>query len=367
MSNTVLEVSRTDHGETRLFVEDLPSLEAGQVRVRINRFALTANNVTYAVAGDMLGYWDFFPAQHGWGRVPAMGWADVIESANDAIPVGGRYYGWFPMAQHATFDATPTRDGFRDDGTHRDNHAPVYRSYVHTNNDPWYEAGIDAEDRHALLRGLFLTAFLADEFFADDNYFGAEQVLVLSASSKTAIGFAQRAAERDDVAVVGVTSPSNVALVESLGYYDSVVTYDRLDTVELVPSVLIDMSGNTGVVAELHRHLDEDLKYSMALGMSHHDATPTQVVGGPKQQMFFAPTEVSRRLEEWGRTVYDERTTSALLAFVDGSNAWMSIEQMHGPELARATWASVRDGQVPPSVGRVVSLHDDPADQVTDE
>ena len=70
------------------------------------------------------------PAAHDpatWGRVPAMGWAEIVESANPDLPIGGRYYGWFPMATSVTFTATATRDGFRDDGAHRQSHAPVYR------------------------------------------------------------------------------------------------------------------------------------------------------------------------------------------------------------------------------------------------
>ncbi len=358
MSNTILEIHRADHGRTRLLEEVDKPLDSGQIQLRIDRFAMTANNITYAVAGDLFGYWDFFPAQDGWGRVPAMGWADVVESENGAIDVGGRYYGWFPMSQFVTFDATATGDGFRDDGDHRSKHAPVYRSYVNTTNDPWYEEGVDREDRHALLRGLFLTGFLADEFFADDNYFGAEQVLVLSASSKTAIGFAQRASERDGLAVVGITSSPNVEFVRSLGFYDSVVTYSELPSVEQVPSVLIDMSGNQAVVAELHKHLGDELRYSMALGRSHHDAAPAEVIGGPRQQMFFAPTEVSRRLDEWGRASYAQRTTAALLACVEGSLDWLTTELTRGPEDGARTWADVRSGNVLPTIGRIVSMHE---------
>ena len=39
----------------------MPPLAQGQVRLRVERFALTANTVTYATTGDTLGYWDFFP------------------------------------------------------------------------------------------------------------------------------------------------------------------------------------------------------------------------------------------------------------------------------------------------------------------
>jgi NADPH:quinone reductase-like Zn-dependent oxidoreductase len=357
MQNTILEINRSDHSQTRLVEQPLADCGPGQVRLRVDRFALTANNITYAVAGDMLGYWDFFPAEAGWGRVPAMGWADVVESASPDVAVGGRYYGWFPMAQYITFDAAVTADGFRDDGEHRAGHAAVYRSYQRTDKDPWYQEGSDAEDRHALLRGLFLTGFLAEEFFADAEHHGAEQVLVLSASSKTAIGFAQCAAQRGDVSVVGLTSPTNADFVSSLGFYDETLVYEDIASIATAPSVAIDMSGNSGVVAALHGHLGDAMRYSMAVGMSHHDATPAAVTAGPKPQMFFAPSEVARRVEEWGRAAYAERTTEALQTFVHGSADWLTVRNDSGPDAAAAAWDDVRSGGVAPSVGVVVSMH----------
>ncbi len=49
-----------------------------------------------------------------------MGYAARSSSpATPISPVGGRYYGWFPMATTVTFSATATPDGFRDDGAHR--------------------------------------------------------------------------------------------------------------------------------------------------------------------------------------------------------------------------------------------------------
>ena len=45
---------------------------------------VTANNVTYAVAGDSFKYWDFFPAPEGFGIVPMWGHARVIENAASA-------------------------------------------------------------------------------------------------------------------------------------------------------------------------------------------------------------------------------------------------------------------------------------------
>lgn len=361
MQNVVLEVSRTDHGETRLVTDDLPDLVDGQVRLRVDSFAVTANNVTYAVAGDVLGYWDFFPAaaddRDAWGRVPVMGWADVVDSANADIPVGGRYFGWYPMAQYVTFDATATAEGFRDDGEHRAAHASVYRGYTEIERDPLYDGEDDGESRHALLRGLFLTGFLADEFFADTNYFDAAQVIVMSASSKTALGFAQRAAGRSGVAVVGVTSPRNADFVRSVGFYDDVVTYDDLASIESAPSVVIDMAGNSGALAAVHERLGDHVAHSMMVGRSHHDAPQVAVEHGPSPQMFFAPTEVARRLDEWGRDAYRDRTTEALRDFVEGSRSWLDIDAAAGPEETEAVWHAVRNGEVPPSTGCIASMH----------
>ena len=70
-----LQIDRARHAESRMHDSALPALAPEQVRLRIERFAITANTVTYATTGDVLGYWDFFPT-----GVPAMGWAEVVES-----------------------------------------------------------------------------------------------------------------------------------------------------------------------------------------------------------------------------------------------------------------------------------------------
>ena len=79
------QVNKNDLSTHRL-IHPLPaSLSAGQVRLSIERFALTANNITYGVAGDMIGYWQFFPAENNWGRIPVWGVATVAESNCDDI------------------------------------------------------------------------------------------------------------------------------------------------------------------------------------------------------------------------------------------------------------------------------------------
>lgn len=357
--NVVLEVERGALGATRLVEEPLGELAEGAVRFRVDRFAVTANTITYGKIGEMLGYWGFYPTELPWGRVPAMGWADVVASANPEVEVGGRYFGWYPMASAVDVLVSPSADGLRDQGAHRREHAAVYRSFTQTTKDPSYAAGGDAEDRHALLRGLFATGYLADAFFADDDYHGADDIVVLSASSKTAIGFAQRAATRGR-RTIGVTSARNADFVRSVGFYDLVVTYDDLDALgtDDRTAVSIDMAGNAGVLAQVHERYGDRLRYSMMIGMSHHDAPPAEIAVGPTPTLFFAPTEVARRSQEWGREAYQERLGEALSAFVAGSDAWLTVQRVHGPTAADKAWHDVLGGAVAPDVGVIVSLHD---------
>jgi hypothetical protein len=359
--NLTLQIDRAHHAESRLRETGMPALGAGQVRFRIERFAVTANTVTYATTGDVLGYWDFFPTgEPGWGCVPAMGWAEIVASQHPGVPVGSRYFGWYPMARYVDMTVTPVADGLRDDGPHRTAHAPVYRAYVATDRDAFYRPGVDAEDRHALLRGLFITGWLAEDFFTDNGWFDARRVLVLSASSKTAIGFAHCADAREGIEVIGVTSSRNHAFTHGLGCYDEVITYDDIGTIPAsTPIVSIDMSGSGPVLAAVHTHFGNQLRHSMAIGRSHHDAPPRAAgLAGPQPAFFFAPTQVKKRVQDWGAHGYQQRVNAALQGFIGWSRDWLTVQHSQGAVAAAATWREVHAGRVAPDVGHVVSMWD---------
>ena len=98
-----LAVARDDLSRTALFEGAVPGIGDGEALLRVDRVGLTANNVTYAVLGESFRYWDFFPAEPGWGPgwglVPLWGFADIVASAVADVPVGGRVYGYLPPAQ----------------------------------------------------------------------------------------------------------------------------------------------------------------------------------------------------------------------------------------------------------------------------
>ena len=98
-SDTLAQVHvRKDELTNAALVEaDCGALADGAVRLKVESFSVTANNITYAVVGDGFGYWNFFPPKadnpKGLGIVPMWGHAKVIESKSDEIAVGERVYG----------------------------------------------------------------------------------------------------------------------------------------------------------------------------------------------------------------------------------------------------------------------------------
>jgi hypothetical protein len=117
------------------------------------------------------------------------------------------------------------------------------------------------------------------------------------------------------------------------------------------------MAGNAGVLNRVHTHFADRLKYSMTVGLSHHDATPqAPPTSGPEPVLFFAPSQVEKRVKDWGVARYQNELSEALHTFVETSRSWLNISRSTGPQAAAATWAQVRSGKVPPDVGRIVTL-----------
>ena len=353
------EVERADIRESRLVEREPPALAPGQALLRVDSFALTANNITYAVMGDALKYWDFFPSSEPevWGRIPVWGFADVAATAHDNVPEGTRVYGYLPMSTHLA--VTPGRvdpNGFVDQSPHRAALPRAYNSYSRTDADPAHDPA--HEDHRMILWPLFFTSFLIDDFLDDNTFFGAQEVVISSASSKTAVGTAFLLDQREPVRVVGLTSPGNVAFVEGLGVYDHVVTYDDLDALGEAPAAYVDIAGNAGVRAGVHRAYGGRLRHSMAVGATHWDEPPAAPVDPPggAPTFFFAPDQVVKRTKEWGRAGLDDRVAEAWRRYVEFAAGWLDIRRSVGPEAVTTTYLELVDGRVDPALGYVLSL-----------
>jgi hypothetical protein len=355
-SSLVFEVKRSDWKQTRFVESPVPGLAAGQVLFRVDRFALTANNVSYALSGDGLGYWRFFPAEEGWGRIPVMGFADVIRSTHPGVAEGTRCFGFYPMGRHLVIQPGAVSAAQIVDGAeHRAGLAPVYAQYLPSTGDPFYDE--KREDAILLMRGLFMTSFLADDFLADRDYCGARAVLITSASSKTSIALAFQVKQGGRARAIGLTSARNADFVRGLGFYDEVVLYDEVASLAKQPAVLVDMAGDGAVNAAVHRHFGDALAYDCRIGATHWSASRDDAaLAGPKPEFFFAPAQIAKRSKEWGPQGVAERIGSAWTRFVDASDAWLHVVRSRGREALERVYQDTLAGRTHPADGQIVSL-----------
>ncbi|MFZ5668327.1 MAG: DUF2855 family protein [Pseudomonadota bacterium] len=344
-------VRRADLHETRIAPVTHETPADGEVLFRVESFSLTANNITYAVAGDQIGYWRFFPKPDGWGCIPAWGYGVVEQSAHPDFAAGERFYGYWPMASHLVARPRRTNAGFVDEAACRADLPPTYNQYVAA------PADAPRQDERSLLNPLFMTSFLIDDLLADNDLFGAKSVILASASSRTAIGLAWLLKKGGKADVVGLTSPRNKAFAESLGFYDQVRLYDDVASAAIeAPAVLIDFAGDATVRAAVHNRLADALAYSCLVGITHWDEPrggPAQLPG-PAPVFFFAPDRVVKRRQDWGPGGLEARYGEAWAGFVADTPRWLTLTHADGAEGLKAGFLRVLDGDISSSEGLIV-------------
>ncbi|HEX5225442.1 MAG TPA: DUF2855 family protein [Solirubrobacteraceae bacterium] len=351
-------VARDDLHDTRI-VEgaEEPRPADGQALLAVDRFGLTSNNITYAKFGDAMSYWKFFPAEEGWGRVPMWGFADVIESRHEQLAEGTRLYGYLPPS--STLLVEPERvgpRGFVDASAHRAELPAAYNSYAATSTDPVYDA--EHEDEQMLLRPLFFTSWLIDDFLADADMFGAGAVVISSASSKTASALAQLLARREGVDVVGLTSARAADYASSLGVYDHVVRYEDASELPAGRAVYVDIAGDAQVRSSVHEHYGAELAHSAVVGATHHDrmGEVPDTLPGPRPTFFFAPDRVAKRSAEWGREGLEQRLAEAWRPYVGWVEGWLGVVHASGGEALRGAYLDLLDGRIDPAQAHVFTL-----------
>ncbi|MBT8092487.1 MAG: DUF2855 family protein [Gammaproteobacteria bacterium] len=358
VATSSLEVRKDNWGDTRIVTDQIDgALGENEVLFKVDRLALTSNNISYAAAGDSLGYWRFFPAADGWGRIPAMGWGDVIASAHPEVLEGERVWGFFPMSTHLKILADKSSTAqFHDVSPHRDGLAPVYSQFDRAATNPFYD--VDREDQDSLLRGLFATSWLVEDFLDVNDYFSAGACLVTSASSKTSIALAHSLKQRGKLRSVGVTSARNVAFCDSLACYDEVVTYDDVQDLDASRAVvMVDMAGSAKVLSDVHHHFGDNMKHSCRIGATHFEAMgPVDNLPGATPEFFFAPTHIKRRSAELGTKDFMMRMGAAYTAFREFSDGWLKVERHYGAKSVADAYQKMLAGEVDPAVGQIISL-----------
>ncbi|KPG97215.1 hypothetical protein AEQ67_17345 [Pseudomonas sp. RIT-PI-q] len=335
---------------------------AGEVIVKIDRCALTTNNITYAAYGDSMNYWEFFPTGLAdWGHVPAWGFADVVASAVEGIKVGERFYGYFPIASHLWMrPERVTERGFYDAAEHRLELTSAYNQYTRCSWDSYYSP--ETENLQILLKPLFLTSSMLADFLQDKEFFGATRLVFSSASSKTAYGTAVCLDNRPGLERVALTSAGNKAFVEKLGCYERTVSYAELASLENDrPTLYVGFSGDLDLRDQVHQHFAGQLVYSCFAGpaQSTGEARLT-AIEGPQPVFFFAPIQIRKRNADWGPEGVSQHIGEGLQQFyrqvTSVENPLLEVVESKGYEAAQNVISRLFHGQVAPVEGHVIRL-----------
>ncbi|KAL4876351.1 hypothetical protein BJY04DRAFT_200065 [Aspergillus karnatakaensis] len=137
-------ISKANNGEhTTISLSD-PStpLAESSIRVRPALLGLTSNNLTYALAGTTLHWWDAYPVpspapapyndQTNWGIVPAWGLATILESTIPSLTPSTTLWGFWPTSSTAVdLQLTPSAPAghWTETSPHRQSLFSLYNHY----------------------------------------------------------------------------------------------------------------------------------------------------------------------------------------------------------------------------------------------
>ena len=345
---TEIWIEKSNVANTKIVEKEVDStqLRSDEVLLKIDAFGFSANNVTYSVFGDKMGYWGFFPADDTWGIVPMWGFATVLESNSAEVKVGEKVFGYLPMATHLVITAgkiSPTH--FFDISEKRKSISPVYDNYVRCATDPGYK--VEREAWQLNYRPLFMTSFVLDDFVGEGLVASEQpvkQVILTSASSKTAYGAAhllmKHKVERGlDYQVIGLTSASNKTFTQALGCYDQVLSYDEIaklgrDKVSWV----LDFAGNKSLLLNLQQQFSNNLGKLVLIGSTDVDAQQDKPGGHLDSEFFFAPSQVKKRSGEWGHAGFAERYAKAWQSFAVHMNGKVAVAEYSGAKAIEALY-----------------------------
>ena len=350
-----------------LLVPDPAQLSPGELLLRTSCVALSANNITYAVLGVRMGYWQFFPIAagesdtSGYGRLPVWGFADVLYSAHPEIMVGERIYGYLPLSTHLKVIAgRVSARGFIDASPHRAALPAVYQQYRRCAQDPNYAPGREA--LQAILLPLLFTAFLLCDEINARIPSGKSTVLLTSASSKTALAtaFLLQAIRPAECELIGLTSAKHMDFVRARGCFDRVLDYrDVANLASERSCIAVDFSGNLALMADIHRHC-RALQHSLRIGVTHwQDAASGAVKGvlnGPKPELFFAPEYAAKRVAQWGSAEFERRTGAAWAAMVQWAQSWLKVRSDTGEAAIADVYLATLNGVSPADAGQMLAF-----------
>ena len=341
---------------------DADRLADGEVIIEIDRLALTANTISYGIAGKsgLIRYLESFPAPQGYARMPFWGFGNIVASAHPELSAGERLYGFYPPSTFLLTKMDTVRPtSCRDMSPCRNSIPTFYSEYARVAAEPGYS--IEFDDMQSLLRPVISTSFLLENFITRHAFYDARNIIITSASSKTAFGFGHFLVNNhaDKCKAIGLTSAGNKDFVEKIGCYHQVLNYDQVEMLPNEPSVLFDMAGNSTVRGAIHNHLGEQIAYSGTVGATHWEAIGADdaALPGPRPVFWSGPDEIAHLAKESDDPAQMLNLISARMGGLMLEAAlWLTVTHFSSPEAIKAAYTDMLDSKMKAEQGIIFDL-----------
>ncbi|RDW76866.1 DUF2855 family protein [Aspergillus mulundensis] len=341
-------------------------LRPSSVRVRTSLLGLTSNNLTYAMGGSVLGWWDAYPLPDAWpapyenqtwGIVPAWGFAVVLETTVPDITPGTTLFGLWPTSSCPVdlelTTADPQLPGhWQEVSPHRQTLASFYNRYtiVDTKDRDLDTLAWDAVVYPTWGAGYILSEYIfppdsahpgihplgaaGGDWTAEDADLSKAAFISLAASTKTARGAAfnilRRPAGSGPAAFLQITSsPTPLAKaaeasspnfpVKVLPYTEIAQAAPWLERLEAKPEriVIADFGGRDGT-------LDVLLETIQSTGLQ--SAKVTIIAVGNQQKVRLSPHEYLRVHVALTSTIHGQVYTIPEIMAAQASHASMKVQ-----------------------------------------
>ncbi|KAF8235026.1 hypothetical protein L208DRAFT_1393236 [Tricholoma matsutake] len=283
-ANLTLCVSRTssgqDYPQPLLVTSPKPTdCPPNHVLIKVDRFGFSANNITYQALGEHphFRYFDFHPvpetgaiSSKTHGLIPVWGFGTVDVSNHPRIHQGEQVYGYFAPTRYLLIPVSSNdvnKHAFYVLRPHLPADRRPYNQVLRCATDPHYIATSTKEDLTMLYRPLFWTSYWCEDWLFSSRYRDASNILISSASAKTAFCLAYLMKKRiargeinSNVNIIGLTSKKNLAFTNGLGHYHEVFEYDTFTSGMTLQGgqwarwVYVDVAGNKDLNQQVLAH-----------------------------------------------------------------------------------------------------------------
>jgi hypothetical protein len=239
-----------------------------------------------------------------------------------------------------------------------------------------------------LYRPLFWTAYWCEDWLFSSKYRGANQILISSASSKTAFCLAYLIGKRvvrdglPGFSIVGLTSKRNLAFTKGLSLYDEVLDYDSFTSASALFRIqgtqkwlYVDVAGNESINARVFSHIGSRLVASIALGLTNlspsspdassskwstntftENDTKSPSASPTTLEQFFMPEWLAVRRHQLSIAQITSLQRQAWRELITDCRNWVKMDHIFGGEGVKAAYEDVAKGGLGPDKGLIWSL-----------